>query len=39
MPDTALGYGGTLALVALAMGLWYLFVSWNEDTGKFIVEM
>ena len=39
MPETALGYGGTLALIFLAMGLWYLFVSWNEDTGKFIVEM
>jgi len=39
MPDTFLGYGGTLALVALAMCLWYLVVSWNEDTGKLIVEM
>jgi hypothetical protein len=39
MPDTFLGYGGTLALIALAMCLWYLIVSWNEDTGKLMVEM
>ena len=39
MPDTFLGYGGTLALIALVMGLWYLVVSWNEETGKLTVEM
>ncbi len=39
MPDTFLGYGGTLALIGLAMCIWYLVVSWNEDTGKLIVEM
>ncbi len=39
MPDTFLGYGGTLALIALAMCIWYLVVSWNEDSGKLIVEM
>lgn len=39
MPDTFLGYGGTLAVIALAMCLWYLIVSWNEDTGKLMVEM
>jgi hypothetical protein len=38
MPD-ALGYGGTLAIIALAMCLWYLIASWNEDTGKLMVEM
>jgi hypothetical protein len=38
MPD-ALGYGGTLAVIALAMCLWYLIASWNEDTGKLMVEM
>lgn len=39
MPDTFLGYGGTLALVAGAMMLWYLVVTWNEDTYKLLVEM
>ena len=39
LPDTILGYGGTLALVVLAMMAWYLFVTWNEDTNKFLVEM
>ncbi|PIY20746.1 MAG: hypothetical protein COZ12_08385, partial [Deltaproteobacteria bacterium CG_4_10_14_3_um_filter_60_8] len=39
LPDTFLGYGGTLALVALAMITWYLVVTWNEDTNKFIVEI
>ena len=38
MPD-AFGYGGTLAIIALAMCLWYLVASWNEDTGKLMVEM
>jgi uncharacterized membrane protein YedE/YeeE len=39
MPDTFLGYGGTLALIGITMCIWYLVVSWNEDTGKLIVEM
>ncbi len=38
MPD-ALGYGWTLAIVALAMALWYIIVDWNEDSNKLIVEM
>jgi hypothetical protein len=38
MPDS-IGYGWTLAIVAAAMGAWYLVVKWNEDTGKFIVDM
>jgi len=38
LPDV-LGYGGTLLLVAVVMGLWYLIVSWNEDSNKFIVGM
>ncbi len=38
LPD-ALGYGGTLLLVALAMALWYIIVDWNEDSNKLIVEM
>jgi hypothetical protein len=39
LPDTFLGYGGTVVLIGLVMAAWYLFVTWNEDTGKFIVEM
>ncbi|MBU0482362.1 MAG: YeeE/YedE family protein [Proteobacteria bacterium] len=39
MPDTFLGYGGTLLLISLAMAAWFLIVKWNEDTNKFIVPM
>ncbi|MDA8163630.1 MAG: YeeE/YedE thiosulfate transporter family protein [Desulfobacteraceae bacterium] len=39
LPDTFLGYGGSLALIALAMGLWYVIVDWNEDTNKLTIEM
>ncbi len=39
LPDTFLGYGGTLALIFIAMLLWYLIVDWNEDTNKLLVEM
>jgi len=39
MPDTFLGYGGTLILVTLAMAAWYLVVKWNEDSNKLIVPM
>ncbi|OCC16200.1 hypothetical protein DBT_0017 [Dissulfuribacter thermophilus] len=38
LPDV-FGYGGTLLLIAIIMGLWYLIVDWNEDTNKFIVNM
>ncbi len=38
LPDV-LGYGGTLLLIALAMGIWYLVVDWNEDTNKLTVDM
>ncbi len=38
LPD-ALGYGGTLAIVVIAMALWYIIVDWNEDSNKLIVEM
>ncbi len=38
LPDV-LGYGGTLLLIAIAMGLWYLIVDWNEDSNKLLVEM
>lgn len=39
MPDTFLGYGGTLALIFVAMGAWYLVATWNEKSNKLIVEM
>jgi uncharacterized membrane protein YedE/YeeE len=39
MPDTWLGYGGTLALIFLAMALWYIIVDWNEETEKLVVPM
>jgi hypothetical protein len=39
MPDTFLGYGGTLVLITLAMAAWYLVVTWNEDSNKLIVPM
>ncbi len=34
LPDT-FGYGGTIVLFLIIIGLWYLFVKWNERTGKF----
>ena len=39
LPDTFLGYGGTLALILGAMAIWYVVVDWNEDTNKLVVEM
>ena len=39
MPETFLGYGGTLALIFFVMAAWYVIVDWNEDTNKFTLEM
>lgn len=39
MPETFLGYGGTLALVVVVMAAWWLIVRWNEKSNKLIVEM
>lgn len=39
MPDTFLGYGGTLILILAVMAIWYLVVDWNEESNKFVVEM
>lgn len=39
LPETFLGYGGTLILITLAMAAWYLVVKWNEDSNKLIVPM
>jgi uncharacterized membrane protein YedE/YeeE len=38
MPD-AMGYGPTLIMIALIMALWYVVVTWNEDSNKLIVPM
>lgn len=38
LPDV-MGYGGTLAFIAFIMMLWYLVVTWNEDSNKLIVPM
>ncbi len=33
LPDT-LGYGGAITLMLLVLVIWYIFVKWNERTGK-----
>lgn len=38
LPDV-FGYGGTLILLIILMIIWYLVVSWNEETNKLIVPM
>ena len=34
-----LGYGGALLLIGLIMALWYVVVTWNEETNKLVVPM
>lgn len=38
LPDV-MGYGPTLILIALVLLIWYLVVTWNEETNKLIVPM
>ena len=38
LPDV-MGYGPSLALIIGAMGIWYLIVTWNEDSNKLILPM
>ncbi|MGA7276662.1 MAG: YeeE/YedE thiosulfate transporter family protein [Desulfocapsaceae bacterium] len=38
LPDV-MGYGPTLLLIAAFLLVWYLVVSWNEETNKLIVPM
>ncbi|RWX49036.1 hypothetical protein VT98_10862 [Candidatus Electrothrix communis] len=38
MPDV-MGFGWTLGLITLSMVLWYIIVTWNEDSNKLIVPM
>jgi hypothetical protein len=34
-----ISYFGSIALVILILLVWYLFVTWNEETEKFVIEM
>ncbi len=38
MPDS-IGYGWTLTIIAFMMALWYVVVTWNEESNKLIVPM
>lgn len=38
LPD-AMGYGPTLVIIGFVMAIWYLVVTWNEETNKLIVPM
>ncbi|MCW5199629.1 YeeE/YedE family protein [Desulfobulbus sp. F1] len=38
MPEV-MGYGWTLGIIAFMMALWYVVVTWNEDSNKLIVPM
>lgn len=38
LPDV-MGYGATLLLVGVFLLVWYLVVTWNEETNKLIVPM
>jgi len=33
------GFGGSLFVIGAFVIIWYLVVTWNEETNKFIVEM
>ena len=39
LPDHLGGYVWSVLCVLLIMGVWYVLVSWNEETDKFVVEM
>lgn len=38
LPDI-LGYQGTIVAVSLLMAIWYVLVTWNEETERFVVEV
>jgi hypothetical protein len=38
LPDV-MGYGYTMALIVGFITLWYLVVTWNEDTNKLLLPM
>lgn len=39
LPETFLGYGGTLVLIIGAMVMWYLVVVWNEESNKLVLKI
>ncbi len=39
LPDVLGGYGVTLLLIGALMIIWYVVVTWNEETNKLIVPM
>jgi uncharacterized membrane protein YedE/YeeE len=39
LPDVMGGYGPALGMITLVMALWYIIVTWNEDSNKLIVPM
>jgi hypothetical protein len=38
MPDS-IGFGWTLAVITFMMALWYVVVTWNEESNKLVVPM
>ena len=34
-----LGYGGAFILLSLVLLLWYVFVTWNEKSEKFVIGL
>jgi uncharacterized membrane protein YedE/YeeE len=37
LPDV-LGYTGSIALIAASMAIWFIIVTWNEESNKLIVD-
>jgi uncharacterized membrane protein YedE/YeeE len=37
LPDV-LGYTGSIALIAASMAIWFIVVTWNEDSNKLLVD-
>jgi len=38
LPDV-MGYGGALLLIGVILAVWYVVVTWNEETNKLVVPM
>jgi len=38
LPDV-MGYGGALLLIGAILAIWYVIVTWNEETNKLVVPM
>ncbi|PIE68349.1 MAG: YeeE/YedE family protein, partial [Deltaproteobacteria bacterium] len=39
LPDALGGYGPTLLLLFVVLAVWYIIVTWNEESNKLIVPM